>query len=95
MKFFKKFRRNETLLATLTLLMLLVPAYAQQEMDPTWYNPWAKPSPAVAAHAKPRKAHRVNSRLRTSRTSDSLKKGDTKSTSLAAVRPIKSAALRP
>jgi hypothetical protein len=95
MKFFKKFRLNETLLATFTLLMFLAPAFAQQEMDPTWYDPWAKPSPAVAAHAKPRKAHPVNSRLRTSRTSDSLKKGEVNSASLAAIRPVKSAALRP
>jgi hypothetical protein len=95
MKFFKKVRLNETLLAALTLLMLLVPAYAQQEMDPTWYDPWAKPSPAVAAHAKLPKARQADSRLRNSRTSDSRKKEAGKLVPLAAMQPVKSAAPRP
>jgi hypothetical protein len=38
--------------------ILLVPAYGQQEVDPTWYDPWAAPNmlvvhssqPAVALH---------------------------------------------
>ena len=95
MKFFKKFRLNEALLATLTLLMLLAPAFAQQEMDPTWYDPWAKPSPAVAAHAKLHKVRPANSRLRSSRAMDGRKREATKSAPLAAMQPIKSAALRP
>lgn len=95
MKFFKKFRLNETLLATFTLLMLVAPAVAQQEMDPTWYDPWAKPSPAVAAHAKLHKVRPANSRLRNSQTSDSRKREAAKLVPLAAIKPVKSAALRP
>lgn len=95
MKFFKKVRLHETLPAALALLMLLVPAYAQQEMDPTWYDPWAKPSPAVAAHAKLPKAGQANSRLRNSRTSDSRKREAVKWVPLPAIKPVKSAALRP
>jgi hypothetical protein len=95
MKFFKKVRLNEALLAALTLLLLLVPAYAQQEMDPTWYDPWAKPSPAVAAHGKLPKARQANSRLRNSPTSDSRKREAAKLVPLAAIKPVKSATLRP
>ena len=95
MKFFKRVRVNETLLAALTLLMLLVPAYAQQEMDPTWYDPWAKPSPAVAAHAKLHKVRPANSRLKSSRALDARKREATKSAPPSAMQPVKSAALRP
>jgi hypothetical protein len=95
MKFFKGVRLSETLLAALTLLMLLVPAYAQQEMDPTWYDPWAKPSPAVAANAKPHKVRPANSRLKSSRVLDARKREAAKSAPLAAMQPVKSAALRP
>jgi hypothetical protein len=95
MKFFKRVQRNETLLAALTLLMLLVPAYAQQEMDPTWYDPWAQPSPAVAAKAKLQKVRPANSRLKSSRALDTLNREATKSAPLAAMQPVKSAALRP
>jgi len=95
MKFFKKFRLNETLLATLTLVMLLAPAFAQQEMDPTWYDPWAKPSPAVAAPAKLHKVRPANSRLRSSWTSDARKREVRASAPLAVMQPVKSAALRP
>lgn len=35
------------------LFAVTLPLYAQQEVDPTWYDPWAKP---VAAHAVPVKA---------------------------------------
>jgi len=27
--------------------ILLLPAYGQQEVDPTWYDPWASPNTAV------------------------------------------------
>jgi len=95
MKFFKKSRVNQTLLAALTLLILLVPAFAQQETDPTWYDPWAKPSPAVAAKATLRKVRPANSRLRTSRTTDARKKDVRVSAPLAAIQPVKSVTLRP
>ena len=33
--------------------ILLLPAYGQQEVDPTWYDPWAAPSTAVAHPSQP------------------------------------------
>jgi hypothetical protein len=95
MKLFRKFRLNETLLTALTLLMLLVPAYAQQEMDPTWYDPWAKPSPAVTAKTTVHKVGSANSRLKNSRTSDARKRDARASAPLAAIQPVKTVALRP
>jgi hypothetical protein len=32
---------------------MVLPAFGQQEVDPTWYDPWAPPSPAVVQSAKP------------------------------------------
>jgi len=34
----------------------LLPAYGQQDVDPTWFNPWAPPAPAVAQTAQPQAA---------------------------------------
>ena len=33
--------------------ILLLPAYGQQEVDPTWYDPWAAPNAAVVHPAQP------------------------------------------
>jgi len=33
--------------------ILLVPAYGQQEVDPTWYDPWAAPNAAVVQPSQP------------------------------------------
>jgi len=33
--------------------ILLLPAYGQQEVDPTWYDPWAAPNTAVVPPAQP------------------------------------------
>ena len=35
---------------------LLLPAYGQQEVDPTWYNPWAVPNTVVVHSSQPRVA---------------------------------------
>jgi hypothetical protein len=35
------------------LTILLLPAYGQQEVDPTWYDPWAAPHAAVAYPSQP------------------------------------------
>src|SRR5260370_36388437 len=32
--------------------ILLLPAYGQQEVDPTWYDPWAGPTTAVVHPAQ-------------------------------------------
>jgi len=94
MKFFKKSRVNQTLLAALTLLMFLVPAFAQQETDPTWFDPWAKPSPAVARKATPRKVRPANSRLKSSQAPEARKREIRALAPVAAV-PAKNVALRP
>jgi hypothetical protein len=33
--------------------ILLLPAYGQQEVDPTWYDPWAAPNTAVVHSSQP------------------------------------------
>jgi len=33
--------------------ILLLPAYGQQEVDPTWYDPWAAPNTAVVPPSQP------------------------------------------
>lgn len=33
--------------------ILLLPAYGQQEVDPTWYDPWAAPNTAVVPPSRP------------------------------------------
>ena len=49
--------------AMVTTLML--PAYGQQEVDPTWYNPWAATNTAVVHSSKPQVAiHRHQGRVR-------------------------------
>ncbi len=45
-----KFSRALALLALMTLPTMVVPAFGQQETDPTWYNPWA---PALGKPATP------------------------------------------
>jgi hypothetical protein len=52
------------LFAALALPTLLVPAFAQQEVDPSWYDPWATTSKATADQAVLKKA------TKTSRPSD-------------------------
>ena len=51
------------LLATIACPILVAPAYGQQEVDPTWYNPWpdapkpaAKPAPTKGTEYKDTKA---------------------------------------
>ncbi|MGB9236757.1 MAG: hypothetical protein WCC04_20300 [Terriglobales bacterium] len=39
------------MLATI-FVMFLIPAYGQQEVDPTWYDPWAPPKAAVVQTAQ-------------------------------------------
>jgi hypothetical protein len=45
-------------LALIVMLALLVPAYSQQETDPTWYNPWAAPNQAVVQRPQSRLTNR-------------------------------------
>ena len=46
-----------TLLAVLTVSMLLVPqAYGQQEVSPTWYDPWPVSNKVAVQPSQPRAA---------------------------------------
>ena len=52
------------LLAAVTASIFILPAYAQQDVNPTWYNPWsdipkpaAKPAPAKITEHKEAKAN--------------------------------------
>lgn len=42
-----------TMLSGLILTVLMVPAYAQQEVTPDWFDPWAAPNAAMAQATKP------------------------------------------
>jgi hypothetical protein len=45
------------------LLVFLVPSYSQQEVDPTWYDPWTRASKATVNHLQEeRKADRAQRR---------------------------------
>jgi hypothetical protein len=59
--FAKRIAMNATL-AAIVMLALLVPAYSQQDTDPTWYNPWAAPNQAVVQHQQSRPANRKTRR---------------------------------
>ena len=53
--------RRLAMMATLFGAMLtafLVPAYGQQEVDPTWYNPWVPPAAVVQSAPQPSVHHR-------------------------------------
>ena len=88
MKHFRKAVLHETLLGAMTVLMLLVPCYGQQETDPSWFDPWA-PNPAVTRAAKPRAAQPVNALVRAKAT-DTDKKQHPKpaSRTMATVKPV-------
>lgn len=47
MKVARTLSLKAALLGWMDVCMLLVPAYAQQEVDPTWYDPWAVASQPV------------------------------------------------
>jgi hypothetical protein len=60
----RKLALDSTLLAAI-LFLFLAPAFAQQEMDPTWFDPWAKAEKPAATKVaamnadKPRKIRTV------------------------------------
>jgi len=61
-------RRVLALIATLFAAMvtaLMLPAYGQQEVDPTWYNPWTAPNTVVVHSSQPRVAvHRHQGKVK-------------------------------
>jgi hypothetical protein len=47
------------------MVTTLLPAYGQQEVDPTWYDPWPAPNTAVVHFSQPREAiHRHQPRVK-------------------------------
>ena len=40
------------MLSGLIMTVLMIPAYAQQEVSPTWFDPWGAPEAAAAQPAK-------------------------------------------
>jgi hypothetical protein len=56
MKLSKVIALKGTLLGAMALQMLMIPAYGQQEVDPTWYNPWAATSKAAAQFTQAKSA---------------------------------------
>jgi hypothetical protein len=67
----RRFLAMITMLFAAMVTTLLLPAYGQ-EVDPTWYNPWAATSTAVA-HPSPKRAavHQRQAKLRPVSTSAS------------------------
>ena len=52
-----------------------LPAYGQQEVDPTWYNPWAAPNTEVSHSSQQRAAiHRHQAALRSVSTTQGARK---------------------
>jgi len=53
----------------------LLPAYGQQEVDPSWYNPWAAQNPVVAHSGQPQAAsHRHQAALKRVSTNQGAQK---------------------
>src|SRR5467141_3052053 len=95
MKLFGRFAVKETLFgvaSVLVLVLLLVPSYGQQETDPSWYDPWAGPSPVVARFVQPRVVQPVKPQLVSAPVLDQHKKQTLKRAprTIASLRQVKS-----
>jgi len=53
MKGFPIFAVSRALLAVAAMLALSAPSQSQQEVNPTWYNPWPEPNKTVAHKPRP------------------------------------------
>ena len=49
MKFYRSLVLNATLLGAFLLPATVLPCFGQQEVDPTWYDPWAPSRPVVTS----------------------------------------------
>ena len=47
------FALKRPLLAVAAILTLLVPVHGQQEVDPTWYDPWKAAGNTIVRHTQP------------------------------------------
>jgi hypothetical protein len=52
MTYLKMIAPRTLMFAVLALPCLIANAYAQQEVDPTWYDPWAGPKPVATQTIK-------------------------------------------
>ena len=77
---FRRFVLYETLLGMMTVLILLTPSYGQQEIEPSWYDPWAKAT-ATSAHSKYTNSHPTNLKMSLSKMSTVPKKRSRKENS--------------
>jgi hypothetical protein len=67
-------------------MAFLLPAYGQQEVNPTWYNPWPAPNTAVAHSAQPQVAsHRRQPALKRASTAQGAQKSHGKQPTEVAV----------
>lgn len=86
----RRFLAMITMLFAAMVTTLLLPAYGQ-EVDPTWYNPWAAPNTAVVHPSQQRAAiHRRQATLKPVSTSASAGKlrGKRSTTSYALMTPL-------
>lgn len=65
---------SRTLLAVAVMLTPSVPSYSQQDVDPTWYNPWPEPNKTVAQHAQARRGASGDTKKNITATANTRKK---------------------
>ena len=71
---------------------MLRPAYAQQEVDPTWYNPWVSASTATVQTAQPKateQAHKAKIKTVSHQTSNHTSNHTSKNASKRVVTQTK------
>jgi hypothetical protein len=74
MKLLNQCMVKETLFGAMSVLLLMVACSAQQETDPSWYDPWANPNPAAARTAQGYAAHAPNPQVVRAKAMDAPKK---------------------
>jgi hypothetical protein len=63
-------RRALAMMAMLfgTILMTMLPAFGQQEVDPTYYDPWGTPKAEAVKASKPRAATKQQAKAKSAST---------------------------
>jgi hypothetical protein len=74
MKVFPIFAVSRVLLAAAAMLALSAPSQSQQEVDPTWHNPWPEPNKTVAHKPQPGPPAKHAKEKKITATTDSRKK---------------------
>lgn len=94
MKIARGMMMKAALLATLALPILTVPAFGQQEVDPTWYNPWPNANKPAAQQEKAKPAASNNDKQ--ARKAKAPSESKTKSAKHApAQEPVRTAQAQP